>query len=140
MCPTPTAGKPSERVACAGAIVRDAAGQLLLIQRAHDPARGRWSLPGGRVEAGETATEAAAREVREETGLEVAVGPLLLSVSLGDYDIEDFAAIVIGGECAAGDDAADVRWCTPERLVALERSGDLTDGLLDALRRAGVLD
>jgi ADP-ribose pyrophosphatase YjhB (NUDIX family) len=136
MCPTCSDGKPSERVACAGAIVRDEAGRLLLIERAHDPARGRWSLPGGRVEPGETAAEAAVREVREETGLDISVGPLLLSVSLGAYDIEDFAGTVIGGALAAGDDAADVRWCRADELTDLE----LTDGLIEELRRAGVLD
>ncbi|MDX6287798.1 MAG: 8-oxo-dGTP diphosphatase [Frankiales bacterium] len=139
MCPTAPYGKPAERVACAGAVVRGDTGQLLLILRAQDPARGRWSLPGGRVEAGETAAEAAAREVREETGLVVRIGPVLLTVAIGNYDIEDFEATVVGGQLVAGDDASDVRWCTPEELSAMERNGELTDGLLNELRRAGVL-
>jgi ADP-ribose pyrophosphatase YjhB (NUDIX family) len=138
MCPTPLEGKPSERVACAGAVVTDADGRLLLIQRANDPARGRWSVPGGRVEPGETSEAAAAREVREETGLHVSVGRLLLRVTIGDYEIEDFAATVVGGELVAGDDAADARWCTAAQVNALASSGALTDGLIDELTRAGV--
>src|SRR2546430_16924216 len=63
------------RVPCAGAVVKDQAGRLLLVRRGREPGRGRWSLPGGRVEPGETAAEAAVREVREETGLDVVAGP-----------------------------------------------------------------
>ncbi|MGI8799897.1 MAG: NUDIX hydrolase, partial [Pseudonocardia sp.] len=58
-------------VACVGAIVRDAAGRLLLVQRVNEPGAGRWSLPGGRVEPGETDQDAVVREVAEETGLQV---------------------------------------------------------------------
>src|SRR5262245_49581335 len=59
-------GFVTARVPCAGAVVLDSAGRLLLVRRAREPGRGRWSLPGGRVEAGETAAAAAVREVREE--------------------------------------------------------------------------
>jgi 8-oxo-dGTP pyrophosphatase MutT (NUDIX family) len=96
-------------------------------------------VPSGRVEPGESPERAAAREVREETGLEVSVGRLLLRVAIGDYDIDDFDAIVVGGELMPGDDAADARWCTPDEVKALASSGALTDGLLDELVRAGVL-
>ena len=58
------------RVPCVGGVVRDDAGRLLLIRRGHAPSRGLWSLPGGRVEPGETLEAAVVREVREETGLE----------------------------------------------------------------------
>ena len=57
-------------VPCVGAVVHDAAGRLLLIRRGHDPHRGLWSLPGGRVEPGESPEQAVVREVREETGLD----------------------------------------------------------------------
>jgi ADP-ribose pyrophosphatase YjhB (NUDIX family) len=72
MSPDRDAEKPP--VECAGAVVRDGSGRFLLVRRARPPALGRWSLPGGRIEPGETPAEAAVREVREETGLEVTVG------------------------------------------------------------------
>lgn len=119
-------------IECAGAVVRDEAGRLLLVRRAHEPSRGLWSLPGGRIEAGESAAAAAAREVREETGLDVSVGRLLQTVELaGGYVVHDFAATVIGGELCAGDDASDVRWCTDDEVAAMP----LSPGLLDELRR-----
>ena len=59
---------------CVGAVVVDAAGRLLLIRRGHAPSAGLWSVPGGRVEAGESLTEAVVREVREETGLTIEPG------------------------------------------------------------------
>jgi acetyl-CoA carboxylase carboxyl transferase subunit beta len=91
------------------------------------------------VEPGETAQEAAAREVREETGLHVTVGARLLQVEIGSYDIEDFAATVVSGQLSAGDDAADARWFTPGELATMHADSKLTDGLLDELRRAGVI-
>jgi ADP-ribose pyrophosphatase YjhB (NUDIX family) len=126
--------KPAERVPCAGAVVRDGSGRVLLVQRANDPGRGLWSLPGGRVEAGEDGRAAAAREVREETGLEVDVGAELLTVEIGEYDVTDFAASLLGGELRAGDDAMDVRWCTPDELAVLP----LTSSMYDALPALGL--
>jgi len=88
-----------------------------------------WSIPGGRVEPGETTEQAAAREVREETGLSVEVGDLLLTVTIGDYLVHDFAATVVGGALAAGDDAAEVRWVNRDELRALP----VTSSVLDAI-------
>src|SRR5436190_190421 len=59
--------KPAIRVECAGAVVRDDHGRLLLVRRGRPPSAGLWSLPGGRIEPGESAAAAAAREVWEET-------------------------------------------------------------------------
>jgi ADP-ribose pyrophosphatase YjhB (NUDIX family) len=130
MSPDTCAGKPPP-IVCAGAVVRDPQGRLLLVRRGHAPSKGLWSVPGGRVEEGETPELAAAREVQEETGLQVEIGRLLASVPIGDYLVHDFAAVVTGGTLAAGDDASDVRWCSFEEAELLP----LTPGLLDELRR-----
>jgi 8-oxo-dGTP diphosphatase len=121
-------------VRCVGAIVLDETGRLLLVHRGRPPGEGLWSLPGGRVERGETDAEALRRELREETGLDVTpgrfVGTALRPGPEGVvYEIHDYAAAVSGGRLAAGDDAADARWCDPDDLVRLR----LTDGLRDAL-------
>jgi 8-oxo-dGTP diphosphatase len=68
---------PGLVIPCVGAVIKDDQGRLLLIKRGHEPGAGLWSLPGGRIEAGETDAEALVREMREETGLAVQVGPLV---------------------------------------------------------------
>jgi 8-oxo-dGTP diphosphatase len=129
---------PPAVIAAVGAVVLDEAGRLLVVQRGHAPAAGRWSIPGGRIEPGETAPAAAAREVAEETGLEVEVAGLVghLDVITADHHIVilDFRARVVGGALVAGDDAAAVRWVTRTELAALETS----DGLVDFLDAHGI--
>jgi 8-oxo-dGTP diphosphatase len=132
------------RVPCVGAIIRDSSGRLLLIRRRNEPGAGLWSLPGGRVEPGEADEQAVVREVAEETGLAVRCGPLVGAVErpglAGDvFDIRDYAASVVGGELAAGDDAADARWLAPGEVADLDRAGQLTSGLLAALRSWAVV-
>ncbi|WP_199433926.1 NUDIX hydrolase [Qaidamihabitans albus] len=121
-------------VRCVGAIVHDDAGRLLLVQRAHEPARGRWTLPGGRVEAGESDPDALARELREETGLRVLPGALVGTVVRGPYEIFDYACAVDGGRLVAGDDAADARWVNAATFGELAGQGALTEGLAEILR------
>jgi ADP-ribose pyrophosphatase YjhB (NUDIX family) len=128
------------RVRCVGAIVHDAEGRLLLIRRGRPPAEGRWSLPGGRVEAGESDAQAVVRELAEETGLRVEPGSLVGQVERPGpggvvYDIHDYAAIVTGGTLAAGDDASDARWASLSEL----RSLPTTEGLLEVLAGWGVI-
>jgi 8-oxo-dGTP diphosphatase len=135
---------PFIRVHCVGAVIKDEAGRMLLVQRGHEPGKGLWSVPGGRIEAGETDQHAVVREVREETGLEVTCGPLLGAVERPGLagaivDIRDYLAVVTSGQLAAGDDAADARWVTPAQAVALDDGGQLTAGLLAALRSWGAL-
>jgi len=124
-------------------VITDAAGRLLLILRGHDPGKGLWSVPGGRVEPGETDQAAVVRETIEETGLTVACGPLLGAVERPGLDgaiadIRDYAAEVTGGQLVPGDDADAVRWVTPAELAALDANRELVDGLLTALRSWGV--
>lgn len=112
----------------------DDAGRLLLIRRAHDPGQGLWSVPGGRVEAGETDHHAVIREVAEETGLVVEAIRLLGNVQRGApdgavFDIYDYHCQVAGGTLAAGDDAAETRWCDAHTLPTLP----LVPGLRAAL-------
>ena len=128
------------RVACAGAIVLDGAGRLLLIRRGREPGRGLWSLPGGRCEPGEDAAAAAVRETYEETGLEVTAGRLVGRVERPGpggitYLIDDLACTVTGGTLRAGDDADDARWIGAAELAALP----VTEGLVEALTGWGVL-
>ena len=126
-------------VLAASVVATDAQGRVLLVKRGKEPQKGRWSVPGGSVEPGESLKEAAAREVLEETGLEVIVGDELwiMTTPTGDgrfYEIHDFAATVVGGVLTAGDDADDARWVNVKELDDMP----LTVDLLQYLRRAGV--
>jgi ADP-ribose pyrophosphatase YjhB (NUDIX family) len=123
-----------------GAVVFDAQGRLLMIQRGHDPGAGLWSIPGGRIEPGETDEQAVVRELLEETNLQVMVGTLVGSVRREGpggtvIDIRDYTATVAAGTLRAGDDAADARWVTAAELALLE----VTEGLIEALTEWGVL-
>ncbi len=113
--------------------VRD--GRLLLVRRARPPAAGRWALPGGKLEAGETLAAAVARELAEETGLVGAVGPLCgIAERTGPgfhYVILDFWVDVPAGDAVAGDDAAALAWADRADLDRLPLAGDLL-GWLDA--------
>lgn len=127
-------------IQAAAAIVVDPAGRLLLVRRGKEPQRGRWTVPGGKLEPGETPAQAAVRETFEETGARVRAGRELGVVRIpgaGDvvYEIHDFAAEYLDGTLRAGDDAADARWVALGELALLET----TDGLLEHLVRFGVL-
>jgi ADP-ribose pyrophosphatase YjhB (NUDIX family) len=136
-------GSGERMIRCVGAVVHDAAGRLLLVRRANDPGRGRWSLPGGRVEPGESDASAVARELREETGLEVRAGSLIGSVQrpapAGVFVIFDYAAAVVGGQLRAGDDAADVAWVDGAGFTRLHEEGRLVAELAETLAGWQVL-
>ncbi|MFY9805784.1 MAG: NUDIX domain-containing protein [Pseudonocardiaceae bacterium] len=128
------AGSRAQRSRCVGAVLLDDAGRLLLIRRANEPGRGRWSVPGGRVEGGETDQHAVIREVAEETGLAVEVTHWLGDVQRTGpngavFDIHDYRCRVTGGTLSAGDDADDARWCDAETLATLP----VVTGLIEAL-------
>lgn len=101
-------------------------GRVLLVRRAKPPRQGEWSLPGGAQELGETVFEAARREVREETGLEVEITGLITVVDAirrdqagavaYHYTLVDVAAEWRAGEAQALDDAAEVVWAAPDAL------------------------
>ena len=114
--------------------------RLLLVRRGRQPASGRWSVPGGRVEGGETLAEAVVRELAEETGLEGVCGELVGWVERIDDDhhfvILDFAVTLLDDrEPVAGDDAAEVAW-VPLGDVAEQA---LVDGLAEFLHQHGVI-
>ena len=139
MFPDPAATK--RRIPCVGALVHDDTGRLLVVRRAREPAQGRWSVPGGRVEAGETDEHAVVREVLEETGLHVVVGLRVGTVQRPGpdgtiFDIRDYAcALAVTTTPVAGDDADEVRWVSRRELRELR----LSDGLWDALANWGML-
>jgi 8-oxo-dGTP diphosphatase len=119
---------PERPIVAVGAVILDGE-RVLLVQRAQEPLKGEWSLPGGAVEIGETLEAALVREVREETSLDVVVGPVVevLDSIRRDaagraeyhYIIIDYRCRVRSGTSAAatrGTDAADVRWVPVEEL------------------------
>ena len=122
-------------VPCVGGLAYDHSGRLLLVQRANEPGRGLWSLPGGRVEQGEDDAAALVREMAEETGLVVQPGGLVGRVRRGPYEIADYRCRVVGGTLIAGDDALDVRWCDAATLLELP----LVPLLLETLREWDAL-
>lgn len=131
------------RIPCVGGIVRDG-DRLLLVRRGQEPARGTWSVPGGRVEPGETDEQATAREVLEETGLRVVVAGLVGTVERdapggGVYVVNDYACRPAAGAdpvaVRASDDADDAGWFTDAEVWRL----DCSPGLVEALTEWGVL-
>jgi ADP-ribose pyrophosphatase YjhB (NUDIX family) len=135
----PPAGPPSSTTAV-GAVVLDAAGRVLLIRRGRPPGVGRWTLPGGRVERGESLEEAVLRELREETALEARVQCPLGTVSIERegfrYVIHEHLVAPLGdGALRPGDDAAEVRWVARHELEAL---GVLTDAIAVIDRGIGM--
>lgn len=125
---------------CVGAVAvhRD---RLLMIRRGRGVAAGEWSIPGGRVEAGETLAAAVVREVREETGLEVVCERFLGWVErIGEdhhYVILDFVVTALErGPIVAGDDAAEARWVPLDEVTDYR----LVDGLADFLADHAILD
>jgi 8-oxo-dGTP diphosphatase len=128
----------SPQLAIGAVVVRDDA--LLMVRRGREPAKDLWSLPGGRVERGEYISDALAREVKEETGLDVTAGELVgIFEIVGDghhYVVLDFAADASrSGDPQPGGDAAEVRWVLLKEVAALE----CTPRFVETMRGWGVL-
>ena len=119
MSPVSSREFPERPILGVGAVVIDG-NAVLLVRRAHEPLKGQWSVPGGAVEVGETLAAATAREVREETGVDVEVGPIvevLDRVRLDadgrarfHYVLVDFLCRPTGGTARSGSDAEAVAW------------------------------
>jgi 8-oxo-dGTP diphosphatase len=123
-----------------GLIVHE--GRVVLIRRATPPLQGHWSIPGGAVEVGETLEACVAREVREETGLEVEVGPVVEVLERISHDAEgrvefhyvliDFLCRPVGGALCHGSDVDGAVWADPWDLAPYA----LTDKALEVIGKA----
>ena len=116
---------PAHPVVGVGAVVvRD--GKALIIKRAHEPRKGEWSLPGGLLELGESLQDAARREIKEETGLDIEVGPVIETFDRVHRDdqgkiryhfvIVDFVCSAGSGDAVPGSDAGGVAWVSAEEI------------------------
>jgi 8-oxo-dGTP diphosphatase len=125
------------QLAVSAAIFRD--GKVLLVRRARSPGKGFYSLPGGRVEFGESLHAALHREVDEETALKIEIAGLAGwrevvpgRIGHGHFVIMSFAARWIAGEPVLNEELDDFKWCAPDALGDLK----LTDGLPEIVNAA----
>jgi ADP-ribose pyrophosphatase YjhB (NUDIX family) len=120
---------------------------VLIVQRGKAPSKGVWTVPGGAVDLGETMRQAAAREVLEETGIQIEVGEVVGILDnivrapaesrpdaiLYHYAIVDFAARYVGGELTPSDELMDAAWVLPAKLDAYHVPAKAQEVLLKAL-------
>jgi 8-oxo-dGTP diphosphatase len=135
---------PSQPVVGIGAVVIDGAGRVLLVKRRYEPLAGQWSLPGGALEVGETLEAGVAREILEETGLVIDVGPVvevfdrILVDESGQvryhFVLVDHLCAIAGGALQAGSDVDDARFVDPEELASLRVAAKARDVIERALR------
>jgi 8-oxo-dGTP diphosphatase len=128
-----------------GAIIIDE-DRVVLVKRGHAPLQGKWSIPGGVLEVGETLRKAVVREVREETGLTIEPGELLgvFERVLPDdqgrmryhYVLIDFLCRRVTGELSAADDAEQARWFQRHELPGLELAPETEEVILKGFAKA----
>ena len=124
-----------------GAVIVDGE-RVLLVKRAHEPLKGQWSLPGGAVEVGESLEAGLVREVREETCLDVTVGPVVEVLDRISRDangrveyhfvIVDYLCRVAGGTATCGSDAEDIEWARRDDLARYRLTSAATDVIAKA--------
>lgn len=125
-----------------GALIFDDAGNILLVERAGEPMKGYWSIPGGIIETGETLADGIRREVMEETGLDVEALSIfeiferIIPDSKGaieyHYVLVDYLCRPIGGRLMPATDASRAEWVAEQNL----RSYRLTEGTLGVIEKA----
>jgi 8-oxo-dGTP diphosphatase len=135
---------PERPIVGVGAVIVDD-GKVVLIRRRYEPLKGHWSLPGGMVETGETLEAALAREMLEETGLVVDVGPVIEVFDRITRDEQrrvryhfvliDYLCRPVSGELCAGSDVDAAVWADPRQLVEYE----LTDKATSVIERGLAL-
>ena len=110
--------------------------RVLLIQRARKPYFGMWSLPGGRLEPGETAEQAAEREIKEEVGLSVwRLHPIRrMFLGEGHFVLQVFATEAFEGEITASNEVTDYRWASLDEIGFMHTTPDLADVVAGAFR------
>lgn len=147
----PGLGQAPTVTVAVGAVAVDATGRVLLIRRGRPPGLGTWTLPGGRVEPGESLEDAVVREVREEAGLEVRVRCHLETVTIERegfvYSIHEHLVEAVSEgplHVCAGDDAADARWVARAEFETLSVLSDavavIERGIATATRLGMVSD
>jgi ADP-ribose pyrophosphatase len=136
---------PSAPKAAVGAVIIEG-GKVLLVKRKYPPKKGKWAIPGGSVNLGETLQAAAQREVMEETGLTIEAKDPIYTFDLIErgpdgkilfhYVIVDLSAKYISGTPQPADDVSDARWCAPDEIEEL----DISENTKNLLTKIGYLN
>jgi len=123
-------------------------GRALIVQRAFEPRKGEWTVPGGVLEVGETLRSGIEREVLEETALVVKAGevvdvfeniwPDCVGKTQFHFVLIDFHCELISGELKPADDVADARWITPEELPKLNLIGKTAEAIKSGFAKKGI--
>jgi 8-oxo-dGTP diphosphatase len=140
---------PGRPIVGVGAVIVNA-GTVLLVKRRYEPLAGRWSIPGGTLELGETLETGVAREMREETGLEIEVGPVIEVFDRIIFDADkrvryhfvlvDYLCWPVGGDLQAGSDVDEAVFVDPASLDAYDLTEKAREVIARALDMATVLE